>query len=156
MTEPELIICDTPSHFDLAIKLTKDYVVWLGEDLHYQGIEKELENFHKMYNSPNGAFIYVLIDGNVAGGVGVRKLTDGTCEMKRLFVYDTCRGYQLGQYLCQKLIAISKDLGYSKMRLDTLPRLKNAVQLYKYLGFYEISNYNNNPDERVRYMEIVL
>jgi len=76
--------------------------------------------------------------------------------MKRLFVYDTYRGYQLGELLCEKLLIISKELGYSKMRLDTLPILKNAVQLYKGLGFYEISKYYNNPDERVTYMEIEL
>ncbi|MEJ6735706.1 MAG: GNAT family N-acetyltransferase [Flavobacteriales bacterium] len=154
--EQELIICSTSTHFNLAKKLTNDYMVWLGEDLHYQGIEKELETFHQMYNTPNGAFIYVLIDGEIAGGVGVRKLADGICEMKRLFVYDTYRGYQLGQLLCEKLLLISKDLGYSKMRLDTLPTLKNAVQLYKDLGFYEISKYYKNPDKRVAYMEIEL
>jgi len=156
MTALELIICSTPAHFTLAKKLTKDYLLWLDEDLCYQGIENELETFHKMYNAPSGAFIYILKDGEIAGGVGVRKLTDGICEMKRLFVYDTYRGHQLGQLLCDKLILISKEFGYKKMRLDTLPKLNNAVKLYKQIGFYVISNYYDNPDKRVKYMEINL
>ena len=152
----EIIICRTTEHFNHAKKLTNDYMEWLGEDLCYQGIEKEFENFHQMYNTPSGAFIYILIEGFVAGGVGVRSLEKGICEMKRLFVYGQYRGQQLGQLLCKELLIISKELGYKKMRLDTLPTLNNALQLYKESGFYEIPKYYNNPDERVVYMEIVL
>lgn len=154
--EMEFITCKTTNHFNLAKKLTHDYMEWLGEDLCYQGIENELENFHKMYNSPKGAFIYVIINGEIAGGVGVRELEEGICEMKRLYVYNKFRGNNLGHLLCEKLIKEGKDLGYNKMRLDTLPKLKNAVSLYKDLGFYEISKYYDNPDERVNYFEISL
>ena len=154
--EKKIITCTTTSHFEKAKTLTKDYMEWLGEDLCYQGIEKELETFHIMYNTPIGSFIYVTIDGEIAGGVGVRKLENGICEMKRLFVYDKYRGHQLGLLMCEELLRISKKLGYDKMRLDTLPKLKNAVQLYESLGFYKISKYYNNPDERVTYMEIDL
>ncbi len=154
--DKKLTICTSLSHFENAKKLTTDYMEWLGEDLCYQGIEQEFETFHKMYNKPLGAFIYIEMNGEIAGGVGVRKLEEGICEMKRLYVYDKFRGHQLGQLLCEELLSISKDLGYRKMRLDTLPKLKSAVQLYKRLGFYTISKYYNNPDERVNYMEIIL
>jgi len=152
----ELNICSIPSEFNLAKKLTKDYMEWLGEDLCYQGIEKEMETFHIMYNKPIGAFIYVVVDGEIAGGVGVRKLENDICEMKRLFVYDKFRGQKLGLILCQKLIEVSKELGYQKMRLDTLPSLKSALKVYQNLGFYETSQYYNNPDERVLYWELKL
>ncbi|MDG1477289.1 MAG: GNAT family N-acetyltransferase [Vicingaceae bacterium] len=154
--ELKLNICNSSAEFELAKKLTKDYMDWLGEDLCYQGIEKEMETFHIMYNKPIGAFIYVLINGEITGGIGVRKLEDGICEMKRLFVYEKFRGHQLGLLMCEELLKISKNLGYKKMRLDTLPKLKNAVKLYESLGFYETAKYYNNPDERVNYMEIKL
>jgi len=152
----ELITCHTTTEFNLAKKLTNDYMEWLGEDLCYQGIDKELETFHIMYNKPIGCFIYAKIDGEIAGGVGVRLLEKGICEMKRLFVYKKFRGQQIGSLLCNELIKASKELGCQKMRLDTLPKLKNALQLYKGLGFYDISKYYNNPDERVVYMELTL
>ena len=154
MIKPELIICNTPEHFSLAKKLTQDYMAWLGEDLFYQGIEKEFEIFHKMYNKPTGCFIYAMINGAVAGGVGIRFLEEGICEMKRLFVYDDFRGHQLGRILSEELINVSKELGYHKMRLDTIPRLKNAMQLYRDLGFYKIPKYYNNPDKSVVYFEL--
>ncbi|MFB0923986.1 MAG: GNAT family N-acetyltransferase [Vicingaceae bacterium] len=156
MTKPELIICTTPAHFNSAKKLAKDYMDWLGLDLHYQGIDNEFENFDKMYGKPNGSFIYATIDGKIAGGVGTRFLETGVCEMKRLFVYEEFRGYNLGEIICYELLKISKELGYSKMRLDTIPKLNNAMQLYKNLGFYEISKYYNNPDKSVVYFELSL
>ena len=84
----ELIRCSSSVHFNGAKNLTQDYMAWLGEDLFYQGIEKEFEIFHEMYNQPTGCFIMALINGVVAGGVGVRFFDKGICEMKRLFVYD--------------------------------------------------------------------
>jgi carbonic anhydrase len=152
--ELELMICRSSTHFSLAKKLTQDYMLWLGEDLFYQGIEKEFEIFHKMYNKPIGCFIFAMINGSVAGGVGVRFLAEGICEMKRLFVYDKFRGHQLGKILSEELIKVSKDLGYKKMRLDTIPRLDNALKLYQELGFYQIPKYYENPDDRVIYFEL--
>ncbi|MBL4669259.1 MAG: GNAT family N-acetyltransferase [Flavobacteriales bacterium] len=152
--EKELIVCRTSEQFSLAKKLTIDYMNWLGVDLYYQGIDKEHDTFHIMYNYPEGCFIYILINDELAGGVGVRRLEDNICEMKRLYVYDKFKGDKLGLFLCNKLIEIAKELGYQKMRLDTLPTLKNALQLYSDLGFYKIPKYYNNPDERVVYLEI--
>ena len=152
----EIITCSTQDHFDSAKKLAQDYMDWLGLDLYYQGIDKEFDTFHKMYGQPIGSFIYATVDGKVAGGVGTRFLEDGICEMKRLFVYDEFRGHNLGRILCDKLLKISKDLGYQKMRLDTIPKLNNAMQLYSQLGFYEIPKYYNNPDKSVVYFELKL
>ena len=153
---PEIVSCSTSEHFNLAKKLTKDYMLWLGEDLFDQGVEKEFSIFHEMYNKPNGCFIYATINGTIAGGVGVRYLEKDICEMKRLFVYDAFRGHQLGKILSDELIKVSKNLGYKKMRLDTIPRLKNAMELYQNLGFYEIPKYYDNPDESVVYFELEL
>ena len=52
MTKPELIICNTPAHFNSAKKLSKDYMDWLGLDLHYQGIDNEFKKqLIKIYSS---------------------------------------------------------------------------------------------------------
>lgn len=153
MKNIELIKCESPADFSSAIVLAKDYMEWLGLDLYYQGIEKEFETFDRMYGDSTGAFVYAKVNGEIAGGVGVRFLEDGICEMKRLFVYDQFRGHQLGLILSKELLKLSVDLGYEKMRLDTIPRLKSAMKLYENLGFYEIPRYYNNPDESVIYFE---
>ncbi len=129
---------------------------WLGFDLCFQGIDKEFDTFDKMYNQPDGCFIYAKHKGKIAGGVGIRKLEDGICEMKRLYVYDEFRGYKIGLKLCNEIISIAKTMAYQKMKLDTIAKLDKAIKLYESLGFYYIEQYRENPDNTARFMEIVL
>ena len=90
----------------------------------------------------------------IAGGVAIRKLDAKICEMKRLFVYSSSQGKGLGEVLCEKIISIAREVGYCKMRLDTVSKLKSAIGLYKKIGFYEIEAYCPNPDPTVKYMEL--
>ena len=67
-------------------------MIWLGMDLGFQNTDKEFAVFNRMYGEASGAYIYALINGDVAGGVGFRKLSNDICEMKRLYVYEDYRG----------------------------------------------------------------
>lgn len=147
-------ICKTPQDFEIAKSLAKDYMQWLGMDLCFQNIDKEFEDFELMYGKPAGAFIYATIAGEVVGGVGVRKQIDQICEMKRLFIYENHQGKGLGKLLSNQIITIAKELGYAKMRLDTVSKLISANALYDRIGFIDIPAYYPNPDETVRYMEL--
>ncbi len=154
--ELEITVCKTTTDFDIAKKLTKDYMQWLGFDLCFQNIEQEFDTFDKMYNQPDGCFIYANYKGNIAGGVGIRKLADGVCEMKRLYVYADYRGLNIGLKLCEEIITVAQKMGYQKMKLDTIAKLDKAIKIYQFLGFYEIDKYRENPDETARFMEICL
>lgn len=152
----ELRYCSTDSDFSLAIKVTKDYIRWLNMDLSFQDINKELLNFSSIYNPPNGFFILATYSGKLAGGCGLKMLEPKICEMKRLFVYDQFKNMGIGRNICTALIGEAKNLGYERMRLDTLKRLKPAIRLYKNLGFEEIGPYRYNPDPTAKYMELSL
>jgi putative acetyltransferase len=59
--------------------------------------------------------------------------------------------------LAEAAIADAKNIGYKKMRLDTVePKMKSAVALYRALGFREIAPYRLNPIEGAMYMELKL
>ena len=152
----EIKHCSIDSDFSSAMQMTKDYIRWLNMDLSFQDIDKELANFPSMYGPPNGLFLLAWHRGELAGGVGLRMLEPNVCEMKRLFVYDPFKRKGVGRSLCTTLIQEAIRLGYDKMRLDTLGRMKAAKRLYENLGFREIEPYRFNPDPTTKYMELSL
>lgn len=125
-------------------------------DLSFQDIDKELCCFSSMYGPPHGLFLISFYNGSPAGGVGLRKLEGKICEMKRLFVYDRFKDRGVGHGLCSCLIGEARNLGYKRMRLDTLEQMSAAIRLYKSLGFKEIESYYFNPVPTARYMELNL
>jgi ribosomal protein S18 acetylase RimI-like enzyme len=63
----------------------------------------------------------------------------------------------LGRVIAEKMIAEARNIGYQKMRLDTIePIMKDAVEMYRKLGFREIEPYRPNPIAGAMYMELRL
>lgn len=148
--------CASSLDYNLAIQLTRDYLEWLDLDLAYQGIESEFQTFPTMYGPPTGMFLLACKDSSVVGGVGLRTLESGVCEMKRLYVYDQFKGEGIGRRLCEQLIVCGRSMGFRSMRLDTLARMQAAVSLYTELGFSEIEPYCFNPDPTAIFMQYEL
>jgi ribosomal protein S18 acetylase RimI-like enzyme len=76
--------------------------------------------------------------------------------MKRLFVRPEFQGQGLGKTLAKAIIVQARLIGYSAMRLDTLPSMKEAAALYASLESRAIPAYYSNPVPRVQYFEVVL
>jgi ribosomal protein S18 acetylase RimI-like enzyme len=126
-----------------------------------QDFERELTSLPGPYGPPTGRLLLALrqgsegMDGPV-GCVGLRKLEDGTCEMKRLYVRPTFRGEGAGRALVEAVLAEARAMSYRKMRLDTLPIMHEAQTLYKTLGFREIPAYLKNPTPNALCFELAL
>lgn len=95
-------------------------------------------------------------NGEAAGCIGLKRIDETNCEMKRLYVRPQFRGKQIGKLLVQRIIIDAKEIGYSTMLLDTLPFLESAIRMYENYGFYTIDCYNNSPMSTSIYMRLDL
>lgn len=103
--------------------------------------ETELETLPGYFSPPRGALLVAEEDGDIAGCVALRELENDACEMKRMFVSSKFQGRGVGQALAHAIIERAKELGYSKMMLDTGPAQREAQGLYRKFGFKEVEPY---------------
>jgi ribosomal protein S18 acetylase RimI-like enzyme len=140
-----------------ARRLFEEYAAWLGFNLCFQNFDKELAELPGDYAPPNGCLFLAVENDQVAGCVALRKIGEGTGEMKRLYVRAEFRGKGLGRSLTETIIEAARDLGYQRLRLDTLPgKMDQAIGIYRSLGFKDIERYCNNPYEAATFMELTL
>lgn len=124
----------------------------------FQNFDGELAELPGKYAPPAGRLLLATDDYNQpAGCIALRKLGPQVCEMKRLFVRPAYRGQGVGKVLVDKVIDEARNIGYTHMRLDTLPGLMDtAIALYRSLGFVEIAAYTDDPVEGAQFMELDL
>jgi ribosomal protein S18 acetylase RimI-like enzyme len=98
-----------------------------------------------------------MVANDAAGCVALHKIDGSICEMKRLYVRPQFRGKGVGKILAERVIAEAREIGYTKLRLDTVePVMRTAVAMYRNLGFRDITPYRENPIEGALYMELQL
>jgi putative acetyltransferase len=153
----KLIQAMTAEDIREARQLFEEYASWVEISLCFQNFDKELAGLPGDYAPPGGR-LFLAVDGDdVMGCVALRKIGERVGEMKRLYVRPAFRGRGLGRTLTEKLIAEAKQIGYRRMRLDTLPgRMDQAIALYRALGFKEIAPYYLNPVDGATFMELDL
>lgn len=90
--------------------------------------------------------------------IALRALDEaGLCEMKRLYVRPEFRGHAIGRVLAECVIGEATEIGYARMRLDTVPgNMDRAIAMYRELGFRETIPYYNSPVGQTLFMELDL
>ena len=144
------------SEFNQAGVLFKEYADLLSVDLSFQDFEKELGTIHIQYNNPVGGLLLAYVNNIPVACTGVRKYEEKTAELKRMYVRKEYRGQRMGVELLKRSLYMAKELGYEKIRLDTLENMDRAQELYKSFGFYVIPPYRFNPIRGTIYMEKIL
>jgi ribosomal protein S18 acetylase RimI-like enzyme len=153
----KLIQAQSRAEITNARMLFEEYAAGLGLSLCFQNFDRELAELPGRYAPPSGRLLLAFVDNELAGCVALRKIDEGVCEMKRLFVRQNFRGRSLGRNLAAAIIDSAREIGYRQIRLDTLPdKMEPAVGLYRRLGFKEIEPYYSNPVPGATFMELSL
>ncbi|KAK4949948.1 hypothetical protein LTR10_011790 [Elasticomyces elasticus] len=140
-----------PTDLKDTISLFYAYAGSLGFDLAFQNFDAEMAAMPGKYSPPQGQLLIARnSDGLAIGCVGLRPLPSPDpdlqiSEMKRLYVTPSGRGTGVGKALALGIIAVAKQLGYSEMRLDTLP-----------IGFEDIPPYYQTPLEGTHFLALNL
>jgi ribosomal protein S18 acetylase RimI-like enzyme len=148
---------ESPSQISQARQLFLEYAQSLGFSLCFQNFDNEVAQLPGDYAPPEGRLLLAEFENQLAGCVALHKLDPDICEMKRLYLRAQFRGRGLGRALAERIIAEARQIGYRKMRLDTVePVMKDAVAMYRKLGFKEVAPYRANPIAGAMYMELEL
>jgi ribosomal protein S18 acetylase RimI-like enzyme len=153
----EIIQAETDKQVADAKGLFVEYAESLRFSLCFQNFDEELARLPGEYAQPSGRLLIAYDGGVPMGCVALHKLDSMICEMKRLYVKPIARGKKIGKLLADRIIEEATEIGYTHMRLDTVPeRMQAAVAMYRAQGFYEIEPYRYNPEAGALYMEKVL
>jgi putative acetyltransferase len=152
VAEPALVAVLDVSDVEEVRTLFLEYASALPFPLDFQDFDREVAGLPGAYAPPRGALLLARGEGCVA----LRPIDETSCELKRLYVRPEARGTGLGRRLAEAVVAEARRLGYTRMRLDTVPGMDAAQSLYEQLGFREIPPYRPNPIPGARFLELEL
>lgn len=85
-----------------------------------------------------GAFVIAYLDDEAVGCGAVRRIDPTTAELKRMYVAPAVRGRGIGRALVEALEQQARQLGASRVVLETGTRLAPALRLYEAMGYTAI------------------
>jgi GNAT superfamily N-acetyltransferase len=100
------------------------------------------------YRPPLGAFVLATRVGETIACGAVRPFagSDDIAEIKRMWVRPGERGHGLGAAMLAELERISREYGYTRVRLDTNENLTPAIRMYERSAYRPIERFNDTPD----------
>jgi len=152
----EILPAHSPADMDRARMLFREYAEQVGEPCCFATFNDELASLPGEYAPPAGRLYLARGDGQAAGCVAMRRFDERSGEMKRLYVRESFRGGGLGRTLSKLVVAAAREQGYARLVLDTLPKMRDAIALYRSLGFRETGPYSPAPTPGARYFELSL
>ncbi|WP_299145789.1 GNAT family N-acetyltransferase [uncultured Tateyamaria sp.] len=99
----------------------------------YAALIADLPSIHAR---PNGDILLAELDGHVVGCAMYYPLDmPGVTEIKRIYVDKAARGTGAGRALIETAMKRARNDGYTRMVLDTIAPLTEAIALYERVGF---------------------
>ena len=96
------------------------------------------DHLSEIFKAGNSIYFVAEQQGEILGGSGIyptANLPAATCELVKFYLSANARGKGVGKLLLQKCIKAAKEMGYTKMYLETMPELTIAIPMYEKFGF---------------------
>lgn len=152
----QILDARTASDLDSVRALFREYEQGVAEPCCFAGFEKELAALPGDYAPPAGALLLARDAAGDGGCVALRRLDAARGEIKRLYVRSDRRGGGLGRELALAAIAAARKAGYKGLVLDTLPKMTEAIALYRALGFSPTGPYSAAPTPGAIFFQLTL
>ena len=99
--------------------------------------DKDLESIDSHYWQ-NGGYFGVVEEGNcIVATIGLYRVDEKTCELRKMYALPSQRGKGLGKKLMEFALKKASEMGFKRVILETATPLKEAIGLYKRFGFQE-------------------
>ena len=98
-----------------------------------------------LLRAPAGVLVVAHSDDHPVACGAVMRIADSTGEIKRMWVHPDWRSVGLGQRMLRHLEGQARQLGFSRVVLDTNSTLVEAISMYERSGYKPIERYNDNP-----------
>lgn len=96
------------------------------------------DTLFEVFQTPRSKYFLAEINNKIVGGGGIYP-TDGlphdTCELVKMYLLPEARGFGLGRTLIEKCIEAAAENDFKKIYLETMPELKQALNVYEKFGF---------------------
>lgn len=155
--------------------LWKEYLPWVAQRMQeeygwqVEDLDGMIQHHHALVDAqmpsltgPRGRLLLASRHGEAVGAVALQPVDALLARVKRMVVRPEARGQGIGRALLNRLVEEAREIGYRRLRLETLGFMTQAIALYRSLGFIDAA-----PDPQseltlaglsrhVRFMELAL
>lgn len=96
---------------------------------------------------PDGRFLVGYVDAVPVATGGLRRIAPDTAEIKRMFVTADFRGCGFARQVLARLEDLARELGATRVVLETGPRQPEAVRLYETSGYRRLDGFGHYAAE---------
>jgi putative acetyltransferase len=100
------------------------------------GTDSDLQDIEASYVARGGMFdVLVSEAGEIVGTVGLYPASSSVCELRKMYLAAPVRRQGHGRRLLEHALRRARELGFSRVVLETASVLREAVALYESYGF---------------------
>ena len=113
--------------------------------LDLEGVDSDLYDITEYYQDSLFGVVELKDSNEIIGSFALYPISEQEVELRKMYLAEAYRGQGIGRWIISFCEAYAQRQGYSLMTLETASQLKEAIGLYRKMGFVD-SEANNHTD----------